>query len=425
MQFTCPQTTLAQYLSQVIGAVPHKPSHPVLGNILLQADQNQISLTAFDLSLGITAQFEASIAARGAITLPAKLFHALVESLPNQDISLKVNPQSAAAEHHVTLTCEGASYQLQGLPATDFPEFPQLGELAPTLTLAPDTLIAGLVPTLSTCATDATKQILTGVHFQIEGNSVEFVGIDGHRLALVKRTTTDSHPKGAVTIPGKALTELLKLLKSCPPDAQPSVSLSFEENQVIFTLPTARLFCRSLAGAYPAYGQLIPQQFQVEMNAFTQSLKKAVQRLMLLNASSPTICLAFDYANQQLNLSSLETEIGKGIEAVPAQVSQDFQIALNGRYLLEALKSLPSREVQLSGNFSTTPALLKAVDNDLDSCFVLLMPLFVQGFSEVSAMPEQSQTGENVVPTEKPAAEKPQAQKPWKRQTQEAVPIAS
>ncbi|MGH2413806.1 MAG: DNA polymerase III subunit beta, partial [Microcystaceae cyanobacterium] len=79
MQFTCAQTTLAQHLSQVIGAVPHKPSHPILGHVLLQADPNQIALTAFDLSLGITAQFEAAISESGAITLPAKLFHSLVE----------------------------------------------------------------------------------------------------------------------------------------------------------------------------------------------------------------------------------------------------------------------------------------------------------------------------------------------------------
>lgn len=429
MQLTCPQTTLAQHISQVIGAVPNKPSHPILGNILLQADQKQISLTAFDFSLGITAEFEASIQENGAITLPAKLFHSLVESLPNKDISLRVNRESD--DHTVTLICEGASYQLQGISATEFPEFPHLEEPAQTLTLSVETLIAGLSPTLSTCATDETKQVLRGVRFHIEENAVEFVSIDGHRLTLVKKTTLQSNQEGAITIPGKVLTELLKLLKYCKPEQQEAklcVTLSFDPTQVFFTLPDARLFCRSLAGAYPAYRELIPPQFQVEMNLFTQSLKEAVQRLMLLNSKTSVICLAFDYANQQVNLSSMQTELGKGIEAVPAQVSQDFHIALNGKYLLEALKSLATKEVQLQGNFSTTPAILKSLGNDLDSCFVLLMPIFVKGFSDAySAMPEKSQIEENSVQTKENAIEKlpSKAKRTTKRQSKSVAKAAS
>ncbi|MGH2415619.1 MAG: DNA polymerase III subunit beta, partial [Microcystaceae cyanobacterium] len=301
----------------------------------------------------------------------------------------------------VTLTCEGASYQLQGSSATEFPEFPQLEEPAPTLTLPVETLIAGLGPTLSTCATDEIKPVLSGVRFHIEENAVEFVSLDGHRLTLVKKTTPHSLQEGAVTIPGKALSELLKLLKSGKPEqqeAKPSVTLSFNETQVTFTLPDAHLFCRSLAGAYPAYRELIPRQFQSETNIFTQSLKEAVQRLMLLNPKSPVICLACERANQQVNLSSVQTELGQGIEAVPAQVSGDFHMALNGKYLLEALKSLPTKEVQLQSNFSTTPAILKALTNDRDSCFVLLMPIFVQGFSEASSeTPEAPQPDENSI----------------------------
>jgi DNA polymerase III subunit beta len=78
MKFSVTQSILNENLSLVSRAVPSRPSHPVLANILVRASNGQVSMLGFDLSLAIQTSFEAQVEEEGVITLPAKLFGDIV-----------------------------------------------------------------------------------------------------------------------------------------------------------------------------------------------------------------------------------------------------------------------------------------------------------------------------------------------------------
>ena len=146
MKLVCSQAELNASLQLVSRAVAGRPTHPVLANVLLTADAGtgRLSLTGYDLSLGIQTSLAASVQTSGAITLPARLFGEIVARMPaDSPISLSC----AEASEQVELTSASGSYQMRGMPADDFPELP-LAQSSTPIRLDPDVLVRGLRATL-------------------------------------------------------------------------------------------------------------------------------------------------------------------------------------------------------------------------------------------------------------------------------------
>lgn len=366
MKLVCAQNHLNSHLSLVSRAVSSRPTHPVLANVLLNADANtqQVSLSAFDLSLGIQTSFPAQVQEGGTLTLPAKLLGDIVSRLPDGDITLGSDADSDAGLL-TTLTCASGRYQMRGLDAQEFPELPAIedGELAH---LSTEALIDGLRGSLFSASTDETKQVLTGVHVSLQPDGLEFAATDGHRLAVVQTINQDT--EGAttsktendaslnVTIPAKALQELMKMLGQ----SGASVAVRFDQGQVVFEWTDQRLTSRLLEGQYPNYRQLIPRQFSHQMTLDRRLFLGAMERISVLaDQKNNIVKLSLDGANQELTLSVDAQDVGSGRESIPAQITGDgLDVAFNVKYLLDGLKAINTSEVQMQLNTSTSPAIL-------------------------------------------------------------------
>ena len=154
MKFICSQSDLNTNLSLVSRAVPSRPTHPVLGNVLLVADEKgRVSLTAFDLSLGIHTSFVADVSQSGKITLPAKLLGDIVSKLPEGELTLAIDEEKESGESILaTLTSASGRFQIRGLTADEFPELPTVDEASP-LMLPVGVLNEGLKGTLFAAST--------------------------------------------------------------------------------------------------------------------------------------------------------------------------------------------------------------------------------------------------------------------------------
>ncbi|MEL7504760.1 MAG: DNA polymerase III subunit beta [Cyanobacteria bacterium J06554_6] len=359
MQFVCSQSELNTHLSLVSRAVPSRPSRPVLGNVLMVAnlDNQRVTLTGFDETLGIQTSFLAQVSAAGALTLPAKLLGDIVSKLPAEDLELSESEEDCV----VTLKSTSGEYQVRGLTAEDYPSLPTV-EAGQAAHLSAETLLEGLRGALFATSGDETKQVLTGVHLVAEPETLEFAATDGHRLAVVQ--TVESEEGAAVdvamnvTVPGKALRELERTLQMY--QGTEPVALRFDPSQVIFELGDQRITTRLLEGQYPNYRQLIPRQFQRQLTLDRKQLVMALERIAVLAGQRNDIVkLCIDQAGQQLSLSVEAQEVGSGHERLPAQVTgDDLDVAFNVRYLLDGLKSFPSSEVQLQCNSATEPSIL-------------------------------------------------------------------
>ncbi|MEL7506552.1 MAG: DNA polymerase III subunit beta [Cyanobacteria bacterium J06633_23] len=359
MKFVCSQGDLNTHLSIVSRAVPSRPTKPVLANILVKVDDDtqRITLTSFDETLGIQTSFSAHVEAGGVLTVPAKLLGDIVAKLPPEDLDFS----QSATETVITLTCSAGEYQVRGMDATDYPNLP-LVEDGQVASVSADSLLEGLRGSLFATSSDETKQVLTGVHVVAEPEALEFAATDGHRLAVVQ-SADDSGIDLAinVTVPGKALRELERLLQAY--QGTEPIALRFDPTQVVFELGHQRITTRLLEGAYPNYRQLIPPKFERQLTVDRKQLMAALERIgVLADQRNNIVKLSISGTGQTLALSVEAQEVGSGREEMSAQVTgDDLDIAFNVRYLLEGLRALPSSEIQLQCSSATSPAILTPV----------------------------------------------------------------
>ncbi|NEP17505.1 MAG: DNA polymerase III subunit beta [Leptolyngbya sp. SIO4C1] len=360
MKFVCSQSDLSTQLSIVGRAVPSRPSKPVLGNVLLKADEasQRVTLTGFDETLGIQTSFPAQVDVSGELTLPAKLLTDIVSRLPAEDIDL----EQAAEEPVVTLKSSSGEYQVRGMGAEDYPQLPMVeqGQLAQ---VSADVILEGLRGALFATSADETKQVLTGVHLTAAPDALEFAATDGHRLAVVQTVENADEAAASlaemeVTVPGKALRELERILQTY--QATEPIALRFDPTQVIFELGEQRITTRLLEGQYPNYRQLIPRQFERQLTLDRKQFIAALERIAVLaDQRNNIVKLSLLSTAQNLALSVEAQEVGSGREVVAAQITgDDLDIAFNVRYLLDGLKALPSTEIQIQCNSATSPSIL-------------------------------------------------------------------
>ena len=183
MEIVCNQNELNNAIQLVSKAVASRPTHPILANILLTADQgtNKISLTGFDLNLGIQTSFDATVKNSGAITIPSKLLSEIVNKLPSENpVNLVVDENS----DNILIKSDTGTFNLKGIPSDDYPNLPFV-ESGTSLNIDPSSFLQALKLTLFASSNDDSKQLLTGVNFTFKQKYLESASTDGHRLAVV------------------------------------------------------------------------------------------------------------------------------------------------------------------------------------------------------------------------------------------------
>jgi DNA polymerase III subunit beta len=363
MKLVCTQQDLSNNLSLVSRAVPSRPTHPVLANVKLEASHSDesgvVTLTGFDLNLGIQSSFDAQVEEEGILTLPAKLFNDIVSKLPSGNLTL----ESKDEEDLVTITSGSGRYQVRGMSAEEFPELPIVDD-GEAKQLPAKALIDGLKGSLVACSQDETKQILTGVYLKVKSDCLEFAATDGHRLGIVEVQRGDNE-EGTdtgevlfeVTVPAKALRELDKMLSSR--QEGDNLSLHLEQGQVVFDWKNQKLTTRTLEGKYPDYRLLIPRQFQRQITIDRKQLLSALEIVAVLADQSNLVKFSIDSGNQSISLSVEAQERGSGEESLTAQISgADLDIAFNVKYLMDGLKTLNSQEITINLNGPLEPVIL-------------------------------------------------------------------
>ena len=384
MKVVCSQSELNGALQLVSRAVATRPTHPVLANVLLTADagSNRLSLTGFDLSLGIQTSLAASVETSGAITLPARLLGEIVSRLSSDSpITLAVDDSG----EQVQLTSLSGSYQMRGMSADDYPDLPMV-ESGMTLKLQPERLVQALKGTLFASSADEAKQLLTGVHLKFNQRALEAAATDGHRLAVLNVDDALQDPavtdavddEGfAVTLPSRSLREVERLMASWRSDEP--VSLFCDRGQVVFLAADQMVTSRTLEGTYPNYGQLIPDGFTRTFGMERRALIAALERIAVLaDQHNNVVKFSSQPEDGVVQISADAQDVGSGSESLPANLEGDaMQIAFNVRYLLDGLKAMGSDRIVLHCNAPTTPAVLRS-DEVPEAFTYLVMPVQIR-----------------------------------------------
>lgn len=369
MKIICAAFDLKNNLSLVSRAVPSRPEPAVLGNVLIQANEatQKVNLIAFDGSLGIRTSFNAEVDRGGNITLPARLLNDIVTRLPEIEITIDVPEEDES--FITTISSSSGQFQLTGMDAEEFPELPTV-DTEESLELPIALLNEGLGGCLFAASTELSKQVLTGVHLKTQnvgqngfGDTLEFAATDSHRLAVVATDINDIEsestielPQLAVTIPAKALRELERMVSDA--GENDTVKVSFDEQVMVFELGDRLLSSTKISGDYPAYGQLIPQNFSREIILDRKRLLSSLELVAVLAQKNNLVKFSLNQSNSELVVSADAQDVGNAEQSLPAEImGEDIDIAFNIKYLMDGLKALSTTEIKMQLNEWNQPVI--------------------------------------------------------------------
>lgn len=350
LEFTVTVKELNHAIAQCIRAVPSRAIHPILVNLLLVVSDDSLTLTGYDLALGIQITIPAAVRESGSVTLPAKLLADIVSRLPEGDLHIIVDTDMIA-----TLQSESGRYTLRALESSEYPDLITVSGDVVELPVAE--LRQALQMVLFSVSNDETKQLLTGVNLVLTADGYNLAATDGHRLAVSRVLSDVGCDPAEVTLPGKALDVLLKLL---PKNDQGSVQMVLERSLATIKCGNTTLNIRALEGQYPNYNQLIPTQFAHELVIDRQMLLTSLERIAVL-ADLRNNTVKFELMEaQELVLAVDAADVGSGREVMSAQITGNgLVIVFRAKYVLDALKAISTKEVVLNFNTPTSPGIFK------------------------------------------------------------------
>lgn len=362
MKFTVNKSDITEAVSNIQRAVSTKTSIPALEGILLSATETGLELCAYDLELGITTVIPAFVMEPGKAVLSAKLFSDIVRRTPAETVTVSVDEKNMA-----TLESGYSRFSIIGIPAEEFPELPKLSDS--TQISLPGALLKSMIrQTLFAIAESDAKPIHQGSLFSLENGILDVVSVDGYRLA-VRREPVDFSEDLSFVVPGKTLSELLKLIK----DSEEPVEISAGRRHILFKIDNYTVISSLLEGEFLNYKAAIPPESQTEVVLKTREAIDSVERVSLLitdRLKSPIRCL-FDNNEVKLNCT---TSMGRASDQLDVEMTgQSVEIGFNNRYLLEALRNTECDEVKVQLGGPLSP--MKVVPKKGDSFLFLVLPV--------------------------------------------------
>lgn len=369
MKLSCLQENLKRGLATVGHAVATKSPLPVLSNILLSTEAGQLQLAATDLEIGIKTRIGALIEEEGAVTVPAKLFSDVIGGLPNDKVILTLDARTQS----VKIECARFTSNIKGIEADDFPPIPTVDDEQPTLTIAPGLLRQAIEQVAFAAASDESRPVLTGVLVRLHDNRAILAAADGFRLA----TRTIELPADALRagldltdfiVPARAMSELARIIGDS--EEEVSITVTPGGGQVLFHTSNTDLVSRLIDGNFPDFERIIPKDYATRTLLETQELLKAVKLSSFFAlASQGVVKLVLEPGGElgpgKLTISANAAEVGDNTGELDGMVTGDGgQIAMNVRFLTDALNAMKTTQVALETKGTQSPGVLKPVGQD-------------------------------------------------------------
>jgi DNA polymerase-3 subunit beta len=336
-------------LSQVSGIVERKHTLPVLSNVLVETNGGKLRMTAMDMELQISATSAVPVEQDEGITVSARKFQDLLRALPDgSDVTLETQGSK------INVKSKRSRFQLQTLPASDFPKLTSAEEASVTLTLTQKVLKAALRQVEFAMALQDIRYYLNGVYWVLEGKNLELVATDGHRLAWAKLELDNEFERREVILPRKTMLELTKLIG----DTEDPITVSLFQTQVGFSFGTVEMISKIIDGKFPDYGRVIPTGYTKHAELSRQALLEALQRAAILsNEKVRGVHLVFSPEELKIVCSNNEQEDAE--EQIETQYNGDeLDIGFNITYLLDVLQRLSCDKIVVSLERPESSALL-------------------------------------------------------------------
>ena len=372
MKFTVEQQVLADAVNWVSRSLSNRPIMTALLGIVIEAADNQVFLSGSDLETSSKANFIAEVNQPGKVLVPGRLLAEISRSLPSKPVTVQIDGS------RVIVTSGSAKFTLPTLLLNDYPNLPELPE---TTGIIPSDVFANAVAQVAIAAgRDDSLPTLTGVHVEINEDTITLAATDRYRLAVreVQWQATQPNLETSALLRARTLAEAAKSLTGTK-----NVSISFaptvsHDRLAGFAGEGKSMTSRMLDGTFPPYRHLLPQDVTTTAIVEVASFLDSVHRVALV--ADKTVPLRLSFTDGILELEAGAGEEAQATEALEIVLKgEPITIAFNPTFLADGLQAIGTPFVQISFTGSNKPAILAGkAERDgeaIENYRYLLMPM--------------------------------------------------
>lgn len=363
MIFSVERAKLLETVLKLQSVVGTKTSMPVLEGILISAEQGKITLISYNLEMGMKKEIYAKCEQEGDIVINARLLADILRKMNGLQVEIRADDRL-----NCNIKCGEATFDIMGMAATDFPEMPTVAgeknfEIEGKLLsqMKKGTSFAAAV-------TEGSKPILTGINISLNNSFIQFVAIDGYRLAI-KKEPININKDFEFTVTSKAINEAVKLIEN----ENENIEITVGDRLISFNINGFEFISRLLEGEFVNYQKTLPVSHTQQVTVNTRELINTIERVSLLISESfttPVRC----YFNELNVVFTCATSIGRATETFNTKLEgENFEIGLNSHYLLDALKAIEDENIKILFNGPNSGVLITPVEGD--SFKYMIMPM--------------------------------------------------
>lgn len=361
MKLTIKQKVLMEHLNYVIRGISNKNLIPILNCIKFELTSEGLYLLSTDNELAIKTFIPSNeidnIDIQGEILISGRYIYDIVKKLTNEIINIE-----EIIDSQVLITTESSSFKLNCNNVSEFPNIDL--EFTGTPILINQKIFKTTInQTIFATSTQESRPILTGINFKINENIMEVTATDSYRLSK-KRILLDNNVNDNIDIiiPSRNLNEIIKLIS----EEEDNMEIHIFSNKVIFRIKNLIIMTRLINGNYPDTNKLIPEKFELKVKVNLDNFFNAIDRASLLTNSEEKNIIKLETKNDIMIISSNIPEIGNVEEKIKIQknTQSDIKISFSSKYMMDAIKTFDSEEIELSFNGEIKPIIVNYVDND-------------------------------------------------------------
>ena len=344
MKIVCNTHLLNEACQNVQRVVSSKTSIPAMEGILMKAEDGMLSLTGYDLEVGINTTMDVKVEEEGSIVLTARILCDILRRLPAEQVRIEADERQLCV-----IRCGEVEYKLVGIAAEEYPELPAVSDTQPVVI---DSEILGTMvrQTIFAVSTNEMKIVHTGVKFEVTPGQLRLVAVDGFRLAIRTEPIEYNGEPLSFIVPAKTLSEVVKLL-----EGSEVVALNVAKRHIIFEIGSYKVVSRLLDGDFLDYNAAIPKSFSTTVAVDVKTITDSIDRTSLLitdRLKSPLRCV-FDGNTIKI---SATTSLGTANDRIPAEVDGErVEIGFNNRFLLDAFRACNVEKVKIMLNGPLSP----------------------------------------------------------------------
>lgn len=338
MKIICSKSELLKGVNTVLKAVPAKTTMPILECILIDTTEGQIKLTANDMELGIETKINGDILDKGKIALEAKLLSEIVRKLPESEVTIQTDDNFRAF-----IKCEKAKFNIAGKSGEDFSYLPEI-EKNQMVVLSQFSLKEIIRQTIFSIADNENNRLMTGELFEINGNELKVVSLDGHRISIRKIELKEEYNHIKVVVPGKTLNEVSKILTGGIED---DVHIFFTGRHIVFEFDDTVVVSRLIEGEYFRIEQMLSSDYETKISINKKELQSCIERASLLvkeGDKKPIIMNILD-DSMELKINSFIGSMNEDIDIV--KTGRDLMIGFNPKFILDALRVIDDEMIDI------------------------------------------------------------------------------